>query len=542
MAEWEKATDYDFADPERFQYEEKAMMYDDSSRYLQMMAGKYNYNPKFARTTLQKNPELAKYGPVEEVEEGEADYGADYQAMVKRVGQLAKQGPLKTVWDPVKRVYKNVPVEPKKDVKEVSDETLIGYLNKVKQDARKHKMDPTKRSPEKANRSVMGFSRAFNKLDARKAQELAPRVGEAEEKDGKVYVVYVDGVEVERFTNGLLAMQKYAILRNSMPHNKIKMITYTNDQLKKQELDENLHKWFKEKWVRFGPDGKIRGSCARGSDNEGKPKCLPQAKAHALGKKGRKYAASKKRREDPNPNRSGPAKNVATKKKTSEAVNPAQQAAIAISMKKAHKKPKSENVKEEKKPDFMKAGNMKPLTSSGKEIPGSVKMLEKLLIKAKDKGIELNYSNIDKIMQHVAKKHNLTGDELHNEFVSKHHMIPDNWIVKQLDEACWKGYHKEGMKTMFGKKYPNCVKNEGIEEEKCPHCGGPMFSEMIMNEKKDACYYKVKSRYKVWPSAYASGALVKCRKKGANNWGTKSESISETTSAILQGLLTNESK
>ena len=30
--------------------------------------------------------------------------------------------------------------------------------------------------------------------------------------------------------------------------------------------------------------------------------------------------------------------------------------------------------------------------------------------------------------------------------------------------------------------------------------------------KKDACYRKVKSRYSVWPSAYASGALVKCRK------------------------------
>ena len=37
--------------------------------------------------------------------------------------------------------------------------------------------------------------------------------------------------------------------------------------------------------------------------------------------------------------------------------------------------------------------------------------------------------------------------------------------------------------------------------------------------KKDACYHKVKSRYKVWPSAYASGALVQCRKKGAANWG-----------------------
>ena len=41
---------------------------------------------------------------------------------------------------------------------------------------------------------------------------------------------------------------------------------------------------------------------------------------------------------------------------------------------------------------------------------------------------------------------------------------------------------------------------------------------------KDACYHKVKSRYRVWPSAYASGALVKCRKVGADNWGTKSES------------------
>ena len=41
--------------------------------------------------------------------------------------------------------------------------------------------------------------------------------------------------------------------------------------------------------------------------------------------------------------------------------------------------------------------------------------------------------------------------------------------------------------------------------------------------KKDACYHKVKSRYKVWPSAYASGALSKCRKVGADNWGESSK-------------------
>ena len=41
--------------------------------------------------------------------------------------------------------------------------------------------------------------------------------------------------------------------------------------------------------------------------------------------------------------------------------------------------------------------------------------------------------------------------------------------------------------------------------------------------EEDACKTKVKSRYKVWPSAYASGALVKCRKVGAANWGNKTK-------------------
>ena len=50
-----------------------------------------------------------------------------------------------------------------------------------------------------------------------------------------------------------------------------------------------------------------------------------------------------------------------------------------------------------------------------------------------------------------------------------------------------------------------------------------MYEESELQEKQDACYHKVKSRYKVWPSAYASGALVQCRKKGAANWGNKSK-------------------
>jgi hypothetical protein len=65
--------------------------------------------------------------------------------------------------------------------------------------------------------------------------------------------------------------------------------------------------------------------------------------------------------------------------------------------------------------------------------------------------------------------------------------------------------------------------NEDIPFNECPTCRGPIVHESQLNEKKDACYHKVKSRYKVWPSAYASGALVQCRKKGASNWGKKSK-------------------
>lgn len=58
------------------------------------------------------------------------------------------------------------------------------------------------------------------------------------------------------------------------------------------------------------------------------------------------------------------------------------------------------------------------------------------------------------------------------------------------------------------------------------------FKEFVIAEAKDACYHKVKSRYKIFPSAYASGALVKCRKAGADNWGNKSEESASGDSSL----------
>jgi hypothetical protein len=62
--------------------------------------------------------------------------------------------------------------------------------------------------------------------------------------------------------------------------------------------------------------------------------------------------------------------------------------------------------------------------------------------------------------------------------------------------------------------------------------------------KKDACYHKVKSRYKVWPSAYASGALSKCRKVGAKNWGNskKEQVYAMIEDELVQVLLESHTK
>ena len=101
---------------------------------------------------------------------------------------------------------------------------------------------------------------------------------------------------------------------------------------------------------------------------------------------------------------------------------------------------------------------------------------------------------------------------------------------KAVDE-CWKTHKKVGMKKKGGKMVPDCrPKNEEVvlEADKKEKGSG----------SKDACYHKVKARYSVWPSAYASGALVKCRRKGAANWGNSKkeevEYVDEAKSAAWQ--------
>ena len=208
----------------------------------------------------------------------------------------------------------------------------------------------------------------------------------------------------------------------------------------------------------------------------------------------------------------------------------------------------------------------------------AVKELEDGLKKLDD----ISYNSIDKLMRRIMKKHDMTAKQLHYAFKDKHNKIPDDWI-KNLKEETKSG--DEGLRDWFNKSKSSdgksgwvqlggkwagkpCARQEG--QTSTPKCGSSKMKralskdeeelarrrkniqdpnqpqktggakptnvrteEMDLQEvkdkpskgsgKKDACYHKVKSRYDVWPSAYASGALVKCRKVGAANWGTKSE-------------------
>jgi len=88
-------------------------------------------------------------------------------------------------------------------------------------------------------------------------------------------------------------------------------------------VGENLRAWFgKGKkggaggggWDRYNTKGERIGKCGDSKKGEGKPKCLSKSKAASLRAKGGKSAigkaVSKKRRNDPNKNRKGKAKNV----------------------------------------------------------------------------------------------------------------------------------------------------------------------------------------------------------------------------------------
>ena len=250
--------------------------------------------------------------------------------------------------------------------------------------------------------------------------------------------------------------------------------------MEKQVSEGSLHKWFKGSKSKDGKGGWVNvvtgGTCASDEPGEGTPKCVSSAKRASMTKAERLSAARRKKKADPG--------------------------------------------------QQQKSGAAKP-TYVSTDKPKKKKMKE-------------SYTRSLTPLTEKAKK-------------------------------CWPGYEKKGTKKMFGKTYNNCVKKEEVEMEAVNAAQQAAIAiakkkkkedDMVAKKKKekmyagyepqgetieeadkkgkgsgtkDACYHKVKSRYSVWPSAYASGALVKCRKVGAANWGnsSKKEDFSDWKSEFI---------
>ena len=284
----------------------------------------------------------------------------------------------------------------------------------------------------------------------------------------------------------------------------------------------SLHKWFKGSKSKDGKKGWVNvvtgGTCASDKPGEGTPKCVSSSKRASMTKAERLSASRRKKKADPGQqSKSGAAKPTYVRTDSKKKMN-----------------------------------EDKVLKTIAKELDGASKMH-----KGQANKVRKHLKDMRKEEVKLETKKNCGCGQDPCVTYGKKELTQ----AQKVDEACWKGYRAKGMKKKGGKLVPNCKPiGEGkgyqpeIEHSKMgdakkkadkkresslpPHLQGDAigkmkkaFSEEDKKGKgsgsKDACYHKVKASAKVWPSAYASGRLVQCRKKGAANYGnSKKESYS----------------
>ena len=240
--------------------------------------------------------------------------------------------------------------------------------------------------------------------------------------------------------------------------------------------DSSLRDWFgkskssdgKPGWVQLG--GKYAGKpCAKQPGQTTKPKCGSSKMKRNLSKDEEQAAFRRKNSKDPNPNRSGKAINV----KTEEFTTLPLQVEVPTEIR-----------------DF----NLGLMFRESLDI---------------NSGMLFIFDEVAEQSFHMRE----TKIPLDIAFITEEGIIESIKKLEPFDESSV---------ASNGDVLCALEVNRGWFTENNVEVGDEIDIEEAAGEK-DACYHKVKSRYSVWPSAYASGALVKCRKKGAANWGNKTK-------------------
>ena len=249
--------------------------------------------------------------------------------------------------------------------------------------------------------------------------------------------------------------------------------------------EEGLRDWFGKSRSKGGKPGWVQvvsgKPCARQPGQKSTPKCVSSAKRASMSKSERESAQRRKRAADPGqPQKTGAAKPTYV----------------------STDKPKMKSVKESA--EFVTL----PLNI---EIPNNIRdfnlglMFRESL--EENSGMLFIFDEVAEQSFHMSE----TRIPLDIAFIKEDGTIES---IKQLEPL------EETPVSSDGEVLCALEVNRGWFEENDVEVGDQIDIE---EGKKDACYHKVKSRYSVWPSAYASGALVKCRKVGAANWGNKTK-------------------
>jgi len=322
---------------------------------------------------------------------------------------------------------------------------------------------------------------------------------------------------------------------------------FINSMKKKtKKMNEgSLHKWFKGSKSKDGKGGWVNvvtgGTCASDEPGEGTPKCVSSSKRASMSKSERLSAARRKKKADPGQqSKAGAAKptyvstDTPRKKKMKEEN-------LALEM---HDTPKNVKkiAKELDKAVEMHKSQAKRLRKAGIS-EAERKLADRLARKRK-----VYDKTTKKAMQFARDEGEASGHARYRMSSISREM--DGIKAKMNKEEVVAETKKKDdtyLETDFKKRLKN---NEKARKElmkgpqmKNPHLESYDSQEEVSEAKdkkgkgsgsKDACYHKVKSRYSVWPSAYASGALVKCRKVGAANWGNSSKK--EEFSPLKEGI------
>jgi len=285
----------------------------------------------------------------------------------------------------------------------------------------------------------------------------------------------------------------------------------------KEEVKEgSLRSWFKGSKSKDGKGGWVNvttgGTCASDEPGEGVPKCVSRSKYESMTPAERRSASRRKKSKD-----KGQQSKTGAAKPTYVATD----------------KPKKKKMKEE----FISLPLELEIPQNNAEFRLGLMFRESL---EQDKGMLFIFESNDYWTFHMKN----TFIPLDIAFIKEDGTIES---IKELDpmNSIQVGpdseirYAVEANRGWFAEN--GVVVGDKILEEGCVKCGESCDDcdcechDTVTEAKdkkgkgsgsKDACYYKVKSRYSVWPSAYASGALVKCRKVGAANWGnSKKEEV-----------------